>query len=653
MNNLEMALAYLRKGISVIPLYSPAMLKKYPPSSYLEAQKRKIENNDSLSPEELELELLVEYCKRPLVAWSEYQKRLPKEEEVMAWFTRFPEANIGIVTGKISNLVVFDLYSEEAREYVEKAGGFPKTPRVKTGKGEHVYFKHPGFEVKNRVNKKLAFDIRGDGGFVVAPPSFHGSGLKYEWIQGCSLLEIDPAQCSSWMVDYLRSASERDEKARDEMITEGNNKKGKEKESTKDKHTEIDGRALKGNRYLNILRDGCAEGERNETATKLIGHFLRKGLDPEEVWELVKLWNKKNRPPLDEKELRRTLASVRREEEKSQEHIDIADFRYEEAKIAAEFSGKYYRVPFAGPNLSFLEKIMNGGLAGRRVYILGGVPSSGKTALLNNMADNICLNGYPVLFFSYDDGRLELFFRTLARFSQYEIQVFNRGILIESDLLAELSSIPEIKQILELKYVVENMVFIEEWDGIIEKIREKHGKPPVIFIDYLRKLKTKKAFGDERLRVDELISKLTELAKGFNLPIMVVSELARDAYKTGQKLSLASFKESGSIEYEASWLGILTGGEEPNGEFPSVEELEKYIGDSSNGTELPIDLLVFKAKRGTGFIGKALLKLDKNKMRVADRAVINTIVPTSKILTKIHYPRKRKSRFAREEVIYE
>ena len=89
------------------------------------------------------------------------------------------------------------------------------------------------------------------------------------------------------------------------------------------------------------------------------------------------------------------------------------------------------------------------------------------------------------------------------------------------------------------------------------KLRTAHGKAPVIIADYLRKLKMKNGSGDERLRVDGLLSMLTDLAKGYNHARDCHLELARDSYKSGQRLSMASFKESGSIEYEASWLGIL------------------------------------------------------------------------------------------------
>jgi len=296
----------------------------------------------------------------------------------------------------------------------------------------------------------------------------------------------------------------------------------------------------------------------------------------------------------------RSVGSVQIEEN-SQKSVDVSSFLYDEAKITAELSGEYYRVPFAGSNLPSLEEKMNGGLLGGRLYVLGSIPSFDKTIFLNNIADNVCLNGYPVLFFSYDVGRLELFFWTLVRFSQYEMEGINKGILKDFEALAELFRIPVVKEIMGLKYVVDEMVFVDDWDRLIEQIRNRHGKGPVILVDYLRKLKTKQSFVDERLRVDELILKLNYLAKRFNVPFLVVSELARNAYKYGPKFSLGSFKESGIIEYEASWLGIWDEDE---------------------------NLIIFKAERGTGQLGRSLLKLDRNKMTFMDRNIAMGIKET-------------------------
>ena len=271
-------------------------------------------------------------------------------------------------------------------------------------------------------------------------------------------------------------------------------------------------------------------------------------------------------------------------------------------------------IPFAGTNLAKVEQKLNGGLFGGRFYVLGGIPSAGKTALLNCMADNICLNGHPVIFFSYDDGVHELRNRTFARFSTHSIEEFNRAALSENDFKA-LRENESIKQIMDLKYTIDKEIYIEKWDGYIDRIRERHDKAPVIMIDYLRKLKSNKSSSvrDERLRIDNILDLLTDLAKKQNIPIVSISELARDAYKEEQHLNMASFKETGKIEYEASWLGILAAVDQKDDSYALKKNWETLIQQA--GT---IDLIVLKAKRGTGSTGIVPLNLCKDKMDVSD-----------------------------------
>ena len=327
---------------------------------------------------------------------------------------------------------------------------------------------------------------------------------------------------------------------------------------------------------------------------------------------MFQIWNSdKVKPPLDQAELKRTFNSILAQEKKNQttaNKIDISSLLDDVNGTANEFKQNYFRVPFANDNLVNLEKQMNGGFAGGRFYLFGGIPSSGKTVLLNNIADNICLNGYPVLFFSYDDGRVELRYRTFSRFSSTSIEEFNLRTVMD---IRSIWQVPSIQQIMARKYVVQQMIPVEKWCDLIDHIKLKHGKAPVIIIDYLRKLRTEKSIGDERLRVDDILSKLTEIAKTHNTPVIAISELARDSYKSGQRLSMASFKESGTIEYEASWLGIL-GAVDDTGKLK--ENWEEIIEHDGN-----VDLIIFKAKRGTGATGKIKLKVDKNLMTVSDR----------------------------------
>ena len=315
-------------------------------------------------------------------------------------------------------------------------------------------------------------------------------------------------------------------------------------------------------------------------------------------------------------ELKKIFDSIKTAEKKTQTttpKFTIESLLDNLNRTLSEYQENYIRVPFAGNNLVNLEKCMNGGFSGGRFYLFGGIPSSGKTVLLNNIADNICLNGYPVLFFSYDDGRAELRYRTFSRFSLQTIEDFNLRTVKDIRSVWNNSS---VQQIISKKYVVQQMITLEKWNELINAIKQKHNIAPVIIIDYLRKLRTENRTFDERLRVDEILSKLTEMAKNHNTPIVAISELARDSYKSGQRLSMASFKESGTIEYEASWLGILGEVEEKDGEFEIKEDWDSIIEHDGN-----VDLIIFKAKRGTGVTGRIPLKVDKNLMTVSDRPV--------------------------------
>ena len=621
MDNLSLALAYLKRGVSVIPLWSPGQFKAGRPSWWNDTLSR-IHDKEGLSEEEKQLQVKRDFerlCKTPIITWKEYQSRLPTEEEVVHWFgTEFPCANIGIVTGQASNLLVFDLDGPGAEEYAEERGGFPTTPTVRTGKGRHVYVRLPGMDMKNRVNKNLTIDIREEGGYVVAPPSVHGNGTIYAWEEGLSILDIDPAECSPWMREYLEASLNPPPVEKKTKVRQPG--PDRERQAEKVKNIEgVDQRRqgrMDGESPLQeILRDGVVEGERNAKAAQILGSLLGRGNEPGMVWEIIKDWNKKNQPPLEEHELKRTFDSVyRMEQRKRAPKIVVSDLLDTPEKIMTEHEDSYLRVSFGGSSLPLLERQMSGGLAGGRLYLLGGMPSAGKTLLLNEIADNLCLNDHPVLFFSLDDGRSDLLHRTLARFSSHSIEAFNTNT-VPMDEILKICDEENIKKITRLKYVQDRGITVEEWDDLIAEIDGDCNKKPVILIDYLRKLRSKRRTQDERIRVDNLVLHLTELAKKHNIPIVVISELARDSYKGGQRLSIASFKETGTIEYEASWLGILAPVRESDGTFIIAENWERII--KQEGT---VDLVVFKAKRGTGQTGRIPLKLDTMKMTVRDRS---------------------------------
>jgi hypothetical protein len=92
-------------------------------------------------------------------------------------------SNIAIVTGRISDVIVVDVDSKRAMEFAVIR--LPYTPwQTRTAKGYHLFYRHPGVRVPNRArihtpDGRLEIDVRGDGGYVIAPASIHASGVHY------------------------------------------------------------------------------------------------------------------------------------------------------------------------------------------------------------------------------------------------------------------------------------------------------------------------------------------------------------------------------------------------------------------------------------------------------------------------------------------
>ncbi len=214
--------------------------------------------------------------KTPLVKWEKYQSEIATEEKIREWWKQYPDANIGIATGKVSDIVVVD---------VESGGGtkdLPPTVMARTGGGGfHFFYKHPGVLVKNRVRIQEKTDIRGDGGYVVATPSLHKSGRYYEWL--VTPEDSGFADLPQWIL----------------------------KKSVRDDNVKTDWRTF--------LDQKNPEGTRSDQTARLAGKILHE-LSPE-LWELtgwtmLKEWNsEQNKPPLDEEELRSVWESIKKAEE--------------------------------------------------------------------------------------------------------------------------------------------------------------------------------------------------------------------------------------------------------------------------------------------------------------------------------------------------
>jgi archaellum biogenesis ATPase FlaH len=289
--------------------------------------------------------------KKPLIAWKEFQERRATEAEIKEWFVKWPEANIGIVTGKISNIAVVD---------IEKGGDvseLPKTVIAKTGGGGWHYYYQFQEGIENKARTRELTDIRGEGGYVVAPPSVHASGQKYEWIsQG----NIQPFPKHLFGIKAQADWSE--------------------------------------------VAKGASVGQRNETAAKYIGKLMSV-FSPDTwentVWETVRIWNERNTPPMPERELRITYDSISRkairndrEEEIEPDEIKIVHISETESLFVSD--DKYEtRVPMIDDNIG-------GGIEEGDLIVISAPTGFGKTTMMQTLTKNLASQFLPSLWFSFE-----------------------------------------------------------------------------------------------------------------------------------------------------------------------------------------------------------------------------------------------------------
>lgn len=100
---------------------------------------------------------------------------------IAGWWAGWPSANVGILTGRRSNLVVLDVDprnggDRELEQLVAEHGPLPEGPVVRTGGGGwHYYFTcPPGDGPIKSLTLAPGLELKADGTFVVAPPSWTG-----------------------------------------------------------------------------------------------------------------------------------------------------------------------------------------------------------------------------------------------------------------------------------------------------------------------------------------------------------------------------------------------------------------------------------------------------------------------------------------------
>jgi hypothetical protein len=223
--------------------------------------------------------------KKPLTEHG-FKDATADADAIARWWRLNPDCNIAIATGAASRVFVLDVDNDKdgeaaLRKLEEQHGALPATVEAVTARGRHLYFAWPaGALVRNSAGKLgPGLDVRGEGGYVLAPPSVHPSGRRYAWsVDSAKAFAPAPA----WLLDGL------DARADDNAFA-----------------------TTPPSEWRELVGNGVEEGQRNHSVARFAGYLLRKHVDPFVALEILLMWNAMRcRPPLDDAEVERIVASI-------------------------------------------------------------------------------------------------------------------------------------------------------------------------------------------------------------------------------------------------------------------------------------------------------------------------------------------------------
>lgn len=254
------------------------------------------QNNTNLKPALGYVQLLgwaifpINYKSKTPITQHGFKDATRDLQQIKQWWTKYPNAGIGLPTGTINNVFVIDIDVRNNGHIsfdnlLSTYGELPHTVECLTGGGGNHYY----FKWNERINKSSlqdfeGIDVQGNGKYVVLPPSTHPSGNRYEWELSSRPVENNIAPAPNWLIDLLSK-----------------------------KHTGGKYQARPTEHFLRILK-GVSDGERTNSMTSLIGHLLAKNIDYRIAYELVLLWNERNNPPHSIDEVTKTFNNYLRME---------------------------------------------------------------------------------------------------------------------------------------------------------------------------------------------------------------------------------------------------------------------------------------------------------------------------------------------------
>lgn len=301
--------------------------------------------------------------KRPYMNnWLQYTHVRADRDTVDNWFNNLSGAGVGLVTGKVSGVVVLDVENDCPIPIEDLLRKYPTNLYSRTGSGGyHLFYTYPHNvgRISNRVRIFEGADLRADGGFIVLPPTMHACGNRYEW--------VSRGPMGAFPRELLDMQSSPRQEEGDGWIAE----------------------ALRG----------VSEGGRNDTCARLAGYFFKKGLEGDIVEALLQEWNERNDPPMPAREVTTTVHSIERSHATGGQQftsVQFEDDRTAEEKSQSTFDVMRMTDYVKGYGGGGVHWLVEDWLPDASITFLVSPPESYKTWLLLDLAVSVSA-GVPFL----------------------------------------------------------------------------------------------------------------------------------------------------------------------------------------------------------------------------------------------------------------
>lgn len=433
--------------------------------------------------------------KEPLIKWQEYQKRFASIAEVSQWWVQNPTANIGVVTGVVSGVAVVDLDGPEGLASAASLGLKSSVVSL-TGNGRHLWYRYTANStIGNAVRIAPGIDIRGEGGFVVAPPSIAQNGRRYRWLNAFNVNQLTsfPALFSAAETPVSKTG------------------------------------LIKEESWIAKALQDMQTGKRHEVLLSVCGRLRYDGYSAEDTTELLRLHCEKLGAVdiLDE-----TIENVWSRYEAKKVSVTVDN---EEAESVDAFLETDEKVEWVAPGI----------IAKNSIVFVCGLPESNKTWLTMDLAVEASLGGNWLGLFPV--GRTKTLFIDQERFRgetkrRFKSILKDKGLDNLDGLYIKCGS--SIKIDLDRSY--------DGFVRLLEKIR-----PELVIIDSLATFHSKEE--NSRSEIQSVMERVKQLREQFKCTFLFICHSNKFAFQAAQEGKEPGMAEmAGSIALPAAAETVLT-----------------------------------------------------------------------------------------------